>query len=93
MTKMAAMLIYGKNLKNLLLQNQWTDDLETFYVTLCTQGLLRLFKLLPWVDLDLFYTKVKLDHIGFCIGKSENYVFFGNCCSRRTQSCFKDSNN
>ena len=28
-TNMAAMLIYGKNLKNLLLQNQKTDDLET----------------------------------------------------------------
>ena len=29
MTNMAAMPIYGKNLKNLLLQNQKTDDLET----------------------------------------------------------------
>ena len=29
MTNMAAILIYGKPLKNLLLQNQWTDDLET----------------------------------------------------------------
>ena len=29
MTKMAAMPIYGKNLKNLLLQNQLTNDLET----------------------------------------------------------------
>ena len=28
MTKVAAMPIYGKNLKNLLLQNQVTDDLE-----------------------------------------------------------------
>ena len=35
MTKMAAMPIYGKNLKNLLLQNQMTDDLETWYVALC----------------------------------------------------------
>ena len=31
-TKMAAMPIYGKNLKkNLLLQNQKADDLETWY--------------------------------------------------------------
>ena len=29
MTKMAAMPIYGKNLKNILLWNQKTDDLET----------------------------------------------------------------
>ena len=35
MTKMAAMAIYGKNLKNLLLQNQLTNDLETWYVALC----------------------------------------------------------
>ena len=32
MTNMAAMPIYGKNIKNLLLQNQLTDDLETWYV-------------------------------------------------------------
>ena len=29
MTNMAVMPIYGKNLKNLLLQNQYTPDLET----------------------------------------------------------------
>ena len=37
MTNMAAMPIYGKNLKNLLLQNQYTDDLETLYVALSMQ--------------------------------------------------------
>ena len=31
-TKMAAMLIYGKTLQNLLLQNRWTDFHETWYV-------------------------------------------------------------
>ena len=36
MTKVAAMLIYGKNLKNLLLQNQLTDGLGTWYVALGT---------------------------------------------------------
>ena len=35
----------------------------------------RLFKLSPWVDLDPFYAKVKFGHIGFCMGKSENYLF------------------
>ena len=33
----------------------------------------RLFKLWPWVD--LFYSKVKFGHIGFCMGKSKNYYF------------------
>ena len=32
MTKMAAMPIYGKNLKKLLLQNQKSYDLETWHV-------------------------------------------------------------
>ena len=40
------------------------------------QVLSKLFKLLPWVDLDAFYTKVKFGDIGFCMGKSENYLFF-----------------
>ena len=34
MTNMAAMPIYGKNLKNLLPQSQLTDDLKTWYVAL-----------------------------------------------------------
>ena len=34
MTNMAAMPIYGNNLKNLLLQNQYANDLETWYVAL-----------------------------------------------------------
>ena len=40
------------------------------------QVLLRWFKLLPWVDLDTFYAKVKFGDISFCTGKSENYLFF-----------------
>ena len=40
------------------------------------QVLPRLFKLLPWVDLDTFYPKVKFGDIGFCMGRSENYLFF-----------------
>ena len=72
------MPIYGKNLKNLLLQNQLTADLEIRYISLCMRVLLRLFKLLFWVDLDLFYAKVKFGYIGFCIGKSKNDVLFGN---------------
>ena len=40
------------------------------------QVLPRLFKLLPWVDLDPFYAKVKFGDIGFCMGKSEIFLFF-----------------
>ena len=31
----------------------------------------RLFKLWPWIDLDLFYIKVKHGYIGFCMGESD----------------------
>ena len=43
MTKMAAMPIYGKTLKNLL-QNQKYYDLETWHVTSWTQALQSLYK-------------------------------------------------
>ena len=65
-----------KTLKKLLLQNQQTDDLETLYVALSMQVLPKLFELLPWVNLDTFYAKVKSGDIGFYMGKSENYFFF-----------------
>ena len=45
------------------------------YVALSMQVLPRLFKLLPWVDLDTSYAKIKFGDIGFCMGKSENYLF------------------
>ena len=48
-----------------------------------------LFKLWPWVELDPFYAKVKFDHVGFYMGKSENYLFFRNYCSLGSQSCLK----
>ena len=44
MTKMAAMPIYGKILKNLLLQNQKSYDLETWHVASGTQVLQSLYK-------------------------------------------------
>ena len=34
------------------------------------------------------YAKVKFGHIGFCIGKSENYLFFRNFCSLKVKTCF-----
>ena len=45
MTKVAAMPIYGKNLKNLLLRNQKANDHETWYAALGTQVLPNSFKL------------------------------------------------
>ena len=45
MTNMAAMPIYGKILKTLLLQNQLTNDLETGYVASSMGVLPKLFKL------------------------------------------------
>ena len=31
----------------------------------------------PGLTLNLFYTKVRFGHIGFYMGKSENYFLFG----------------
>ena len=43
MTMMAAMLIYGKVLRNPLLQNHWTGCLETWYVVFWTLVLQSLY--------------------------------------------------
>ena len=48
-----------KTLKSLFLRNQKAYDLETWYATLGTRILPSLFKWWHWVDLDLFYRKVK----------------------------------
>ena len=68
MTKMADMLIYGKNFKNLL-WNQKADDLESWCATSGARVLPSLLKWSPWVDLDLFYGKVKFGPLCFCMGK------------------------
>ena len=44
MTNMAAMPIYGTNLKNLLLRNQRADSLETWYAASGAQVLPSMFK-------------------------------------------------
>ena len=60
MTKTAAMPIYGENLKkNLHLRNQKADDPDTWYAAFGIQVLPNSLKWWPWVDLDLFYSKVK----------------------------------
>ena len=51
----------------------------------------KVVQIMTWADLDPFYAKVKFGHIGFCMGKSENYLMFGNYCSLGSQSCLKHS--
>ena len=89
MTKMAAMPIYGKSLKSLLLRNQKekADDLETWYAALGPRVLPTLFKLWSCVDLDLVYGKIKFGPLFFCTGKRlNNGFFFRNYCSLWCQS-------
>ena len=70
MTKMAAMPIYGKNLKtNLLLRNQKADDLESWYASSGARMLPSLLNRRHWVDPDLFYGKVKFGPLSFCMRK------------------------
>ena len=64
MTNMAAMPIYGKNLKKSSSPepiDQWPWNLVWSIVYASTT---RLFKLWPWADLDTFYAKVKFGHKG-----------------------------
>ena len=68
--------IWWKPFKNHLLRNRRTDFHETWYVALVTPAHHSLYKWWPWVDLDLFYGKVKFGNLGFSIGKSENCWFF-----------------
>ena len=70
MTKMTVMCIYGKNRKKvLLLSNQKADDLESWYAASGNWVLPILFKWWTWVDLDLFYEKVKFCTLCFCMGR------------------------
>ena len=47
--------------------NQKADDLEAWYAASVTQVLPDLFKWWPWIDIDLFYNKVKFDPL--CLRK------------------------
>ena len=69
-----------KTLKNLFLWNQKADDLETWYAASGARVLPNLFKWWLWVDLDLFYGKVKFGPLRFCMGKRWNIGFFRNYC-------------
>ena len=86
MTKMAAIPYMIKTFENHLLQNRMSYDLETLLVASGTQALQSLYKWWPWVDLDLFYGKVKCVNLGFSIGKIRNSGFFRNYCSQWPES-------
>ena len=64
-----------KTLKNLILWNQKDKDIETWYAALSARVLPSLFKWWPWVDLDLFYGKVKFGPLCFCMGKGKTMDF------------------
>ena len=70
MTKTAVMPLYVKNLENPL-RNQKAYDLETWYAASGAQVLPSVFKLWPWIDLDLFYGKVKIGPLCFGMGKGK----------------------
>ena len=74
MTTMTAMPIYGKN----LFWNQNTDHLETWCAALSARVLPSLFKWWPWVDLDLFYGKVKFSPLCFVWDKGKTMDFSEN---------------
>ena len=59
MTMMAA------TLKVLFLQNHRADCLETWNIVVRMLVQYDLYKLWPWVDLDLFYGMVKFGSLGF----------------------------
>ena len=65
-----------KTFKIILLQNQKSYDPETWHAASGTKALQSLYKQCPWVDLDLFYGKVKFGNLGFSTGKSENSGVF-----------------
>ena len=56
-----------KTFKILFLKNQKADDLETWYAASSAPLLPSLLKWWPWVDLDLFYGKVKYGPLCFCM--------------------------
>ena len=66
-----------KTFKNILLQNKKSYDLEIWHVALGAQALQILYKWWPWVDLYLFYGKVKLGHLYFWMGKTVTKSFNG----------------
>ena len=90
MTKMAAMPIYGKNLKNLFLRNQKVCVLETWYIASGAQVLPICSNDDPGLTLTYFTGRSNLVPYAFVLEKgktvdfSETIVVFdikvGRCC-------------
>ena len=70
-----------KTWKILLLCNQKANDLESWYAASGTWVLPNVFKWWLWVDLDLFYGKVKICPLCFRMGRRLNNGFCRNYCS------------
>ena len=80
MTKIAAMTIYGKNPRNLLLQNHWASCLETCFVIIRNSVLQSLYKDDLGLTLNSVYGKVKFTPSGSCMGKAEKvHIFMCSC--------------
>ena len=62
-------------LKNLVLLKQKAAYPETWQATSGTRVLPNLFKWWPWADTDLFYGKVKVCPLCFCMGERSNRGF------------------
>ena len=67
--------------KHFLPWNKYNNFNETWYVASGTRACEYMAKLLPWVDVDLFFGKVKFCNLGFYIEKCDSDGFFGNYCS------------
>ena len=82
MTKMAAMLIYSKNLEI----SSSTEPLGRLPLNLVcsiwgSSTIKFKYKWWSWVDLDLFYGKVKFGPIDFNVGNTEKEHFFISYCA------------
>ena len=66
MTKMATTPIYGKKASKIFFSRTGGPiSLKTLYVAFGTPAHHSLFKLWPWVDLDLFFGKVNFGTVAF----------------------------
>ena len=87
MTQMAVMPV-SKTLNNLLLRYQKADDLESWYAASGARARPGLFKWWSWVDLDLYYDRVKFGPLCFCMEKKLSKRYFRNYCSLWCQSWY-----
>ena len=82
MTKIAAMPIYGQNIKKNLLQNLKSYDLETWHTALETiKAQQILYKWWSWIDLDLFDRSKLVAYVVECRKLLEIHLI-GKPCSK-----------